>query len=560
MSTATINSPVTNATSLLTVPVQPVRTRLERAKQPRAQDVVEAVAVHHGVCVRPVPMRKTHLATGEAEMVSVPCGATKTVKCPPCAERAKRLRIQQCREGWHLDEEPDLTPAQPDPSLGPLMDYRAQLEDSLADARDHQDVDDARELEDEIAWVDDLFQQLGVRGHIPATPAQLKPRRARSTKRRQDAPNLPFVKVENRTIGKAYVAKDGTVHRPSTFMTLTCDSYGAIRGGVPVAPSTYDYRRAARDAIHFSKLVDRFWQNLRRVVGYDVQYFACVEPQRRLASHLHAAVRGTFPRRLMKQVVEATYHQVWWPAYDPDRPIYDGIRVPRWDPETQSYVDPETHQPLVSWDEALDVLGADEDAKPVHVVRFGSVMDTKGIAPGSENSKRAVGYLAKYITKDAADCYQADTLAAKAHQARLVEALRYEPCSKNCSNWLRYGIQPANPKPAMVPGRCRGKAHRPDYLGYAGRRILVSRKWSGKTLADHRADRRAHVQAVLSVLGPQHQQQPQLWIWEPVSASDPDAPPRRQLILRAIAQRVRWRREYEHAQSLAPPDVSAIAA
>ena len=35
-------------------------------------------------------------------------------------------------------------------------------------------------------------------------------------------------------------------------------------------------------------------------------------------------------------------------------------------------------------------------------------------------------------------------------------------------------------------------SHRPDNLGYAGRRVLVSRKWSGKTLADHRGEVTAH--------------------------------------------------------------------
>jgi hypothetical protein len=99
------------------------------------------------------------------------------------------------------------------------------------------------------------------------------------------------------------------------FLTLTCDSYGRVNAdGTPVDPDSYDYRRAARDAIHFPKLVDRFWQNLRRAVGWDVQYFACLEPQRRLAPHLHAAFRGTIPRALLRQVAAATYHQVWWPA------------------------------------------------------------------------------------------------------------------------------------------------------------------------------------------------------------------------------------------------------
>ena len=64
------------------------------------------------------------------------------------------------------------------------------------------------------------------------------------------------------------------------FLTLTCDSYGKVRDdGTPVDPSTYDYQRAARDALHFSALTDRFIQNLRRVLGYDAQYFGAVEPQ-----------------------------------------------------------------------------------------------------------------------------------------------------------------------------------------------------------------------------------------------------------------------------------------
>src|SRR5262249_1621813 len=85
------------------------------------------------------------------------------------------------------------------------------------------------------------------------------------------------------------------------------------------------------------------------------------------------------------------------------------------------------------------------------------------------------------------------------HGERLPETLRYEPCSPTCANWLRYGIQPKNPRPGLVPGACKGKAHRYDHLGYAGRRVLVSRKWSGKTLADHRGDRRAWLTEMLGL-------------------------------------------------------------
>lgn len=43
----------------------------------------------------------------------------------------------------------------------------------------------------------------------------------------------------------------------------------------------------------------------------------------------------------------------------------------------------------------------------------------------------------------------------------------------------------------MRPGYCNGKAHKPEHLGYAGRRVQVSRKWCGKTLTDPKHDRRA---------------------------------------------------------------------
>ena len=65
---------------------------------------------------------------------------------------------------------------------------------------------------------------------------------------------------------------------------------------------------------HFAALFDRFIQNLRRFVGHDIQYFAAIEPQRRLAPHVHIAIRGTISRAELREVIAATYHQVWWPS------------------------------------------------------------------------------------------------------------------------------------------------------------------------------------------------------------------------------------------------------
>ena len=81
---------------------------------------------------------------------------------------------------------------------------------------------------------------------------------------------------------------------------------------------------------------------------------------------------------------------------------------------------------------------------------------------------------------------------------------------------------PAQKRPAGPdPGRCKGKAHRREYLGYAGRRVLVSRKWSGKTLADHRADRRTWLTSALGLPATD----PGRYNWEPVKPGDPDHMP-----------------------------------
>ncbi|WP_317623765.1 replication initiator [Catenulispora acidiphila] len=136
----------------------------------------------------------------------------------------------------------------------------------------------------------------GVRGRLGVEAAV---RRVRSTRRRQDASELPKRPVSARTVGKIYEAAGGKKFRPSMFLTLTLDSYGRVtKDGTPVALATYDCQRAARDAIHFARLVDRFVQNLRRLFGFDVQYFAAVESQRRLAAApAHGDPQHHLPRR-----------------------------------------------------------------------------------------------------------------------------------------------------------------------------------------------------------------------------------------------------------------------
>ncbi len=369
--------------------------------------------------------------------------------------------MQQCAEGWHLESDP--------------------LDGASESAAGSDSDDEARD------------------GSVVTS------RRVRSTRRRADAVDLPRLPIEDRSIGRPFVAPDGTAYRPSMFVTLTLGSYGRIvpGAGTPAKPEAYDYRRAALEALHFPKLFDRWVQNLRRCAGYRVQYFGAIEPQRRLAPHIHVAMRGAIPRRVIRAVTRATYLQLWWPRFD--EPVYrDGERMPEWDPVTECYRAVETGDPLRTWEQALDDVDGRPDAEAALVMRFGSQLDIQGVIAPSPDADRSIRYLTKYLTKSVSETYADEDrpeAAYETHIDRLHAEVRYLPCSPECANWLRYGIEPRNPGPGLMPGWCPNRAHDRENLGIGGRRVQVSRAWSGKTLSEHRADRAAVVREVLAAAG-----------------------------------------------------------
>src|SRR4051812_49823055 len=108
-------------------------------------DSLRDVALDQGVCIRPVVQEVYDTVTRQTRLIPVACGATRDSKCPPCAQRNRRLRMQQCREGWHLEQEPQ-TP-------------------------DSDTADDSGDDPDE-------------------GPAPTPPRRTHSTRHRQDVPDL----------------------------------------------------------------------------------------------------------------------------------------------------------------------------------------------------------------------------------------------------------------------------------------------------------------------------------------------------------------------------------
>ena len=73
----------------------------------------------------------------------------------------------------------------------------------------------------------------------------------------------------------------------------------------------------------------RFWQNLRPCAGYRGQYLATLEPQRRLAPHVHTAIRGAIPRQVLRTA-----------------------RLPVW--TDRGCADPTTGELLPTWAEGLD--------------------------------------------------------------------------------------------------------------------------------------------------------------------------------------------------------------
>ncbi len=66
--------------------------------------------------------------------------------------------------------------------------------------------------------------------------------------------------------------------------------------------------------------------------------------------------------------------------------------------------------------------------------------------------------------------------------------------------------------------------------------MLVSRRWSGKTLADHRADRKNWLTATLGVSATD----PARYTWEPVTPDDPDHMEHARRLLHVVADRQRW--------------------
>ena len=130
--------------------------------------------------------------------------------------------------------------------------------------------------------------------------------------------------------------------------------------------------------------------------------------------------------------------------------------MPAWDP--RPYRRPGHGVPLTTWEEALDRARRRPGRRPAVVMRFGSQVDIKGIIAPSADADRAIRYLTKYLTKAVAETYTdaerpGPRLRGRTSTGSTTRSVCL-PCSPECGNWLRYGIQPKNAGPGLAPGWC----------------------------------------------------------------------------------------------------------
>src|SRR5271165_3946261 len=146
-------------------------TAADRRARPCFHDVAVSAAEKHGVCVRPLVMRTLDLDSGISDYVGVPCKSTMQSQCPSCATKARLLRMQQLREGWHLDHEPVPQPHAPSELQTELLARRADLIVAYRAACDAGDDTAAEESREEIHAADDDLRASGLRGRIPPLDA-----------------------------------------------------------------------------------------------------------------------------------------------------------------------------------------------------------------------------------------------------------------------------------------------------------------------------------------------------------------------------------------------------
>ena len=358
-------------------------TRVGKVLPPLARQLAETMALAVGACIRPLALRRTDTETERITVIPIPCGSTREAKCPPCADRARRLRIWQAREGWHLAEEPQIETAEPTSEQLALIGYRADLE-ALVLPRSRRTTRSASPS---------LTRRSTMPRRCCAAPASAarfpnrrdrkdRPRRrVRSTRRRQDAPDLPRRRGDRAPSGRVYRHRRPTVpaldvRHPDPALLRAGPSPTAPRSTRPATttggpPGTRSTSPSWSTGSGRTCAAPCGWtcstsppSNPRRA--------ARPAPARRDPRHHPPHAHPPGRRRDLPPGLVAAARPRGLPRRPAARSGTTGApRLRR--PATPA-------QPLPTWDEALDAIDDDPDAEPAHVVRFGAQVDVQGVA------------------------------------------------------------------------------------------------------------------------------------------------------------------------------------
>ena len=188
------------------------------------------------------------------------------------------LRMQQCAEGWHRDHEPD-----------PPTDQRPGRRRRPGPAARHRGFGG------------------GSAGTVDPAPAGRSGPAAGGS--------------EDRTIGQTLTAPDGTVYRPSMFLTLTLPSYGPIISGTgtPGSPA-----RTTIGARRWTHCISRSWstgsgRTSAVAAGYRVQYFAALEPLKDSPPICMPRSAALPIERPWARSSKPSTSRLWWPPHKPSR-------------------------------------------------------------------------------------------------------------------------------------------------------------------------------------------------------------------------------------------------
>lgn len=196
-------------------------------------------------------------------------------------------------------------------------------------------------------------------------------------------------------------------------------------------------------------------------------------------------------------------------------------------------------------------------------MRFGARTRRSRACCGGSRTPTGLGYLTKYITKDVAGTYDDDQNDRRqAHVDRLHRELRYLPCSERCANWLRYGIQPKNASPDLAPGFCdRRRTDANTSASAAGASWSPANghpRPSPGTAPTERTSFGPHSSRPASLLrtptacpADVHTSDGRpRFVWEPIER---DHSTYAQVVMLAVAERRRWRAEYDTARAIQQP-------